>query len=413
MTRKIFSTSGTLAIVSIINFLIVLMISNTLGKGGVAEMGLIVLGISFVVMINNIIGGASLVYMVPRNSIITLVSNSYVWALFSACVMTFFIWIFELVNPEYLLFVGVLGLLESFFSINIQVLLGKKKVGFHNALRLIQKTGLIVVFFLMGVTIENYIWALFSSYVLVLLASLVLVFNEVTSFSIQNPIKLFKKSFGYGIQIQGSNILQLLNYRLVYIFIEKSMGEVLGVFIVAVQLAESLWIPSKALSIIQYSSVSNEESESKKRLISFRFLKISVAITLLGTLVLVLIPESFIGFIFGKDFTGVTLILLALAVGIVSMSMNQIFSHYFSGNGIYHYNIYASAIGLGVIVLFGWFFIENYELVGAGIVTSTSYLFSTIFLGIIFFRKTEIKPKDVLLKRKDIQFIFQKLNKDN
>lgn len=411
MTRKILSTSGTLAIVSVINFLIVLLISNTLGKGGVTEMGLIVLGISFVVMINNIIGGASLVYMVPRHSVITLLVNSYLWALVSALIMTMCIWYFELVDTKYVLYVGLLGLLESVFSVNIQVLLGKRKVGLHNSLRLIQKGSLILVFFMLGITIDNYILALFASYFLVFVTSLVLVFGIISNYAIVDSFKILKESFNYGVQIQGSNILQLLNYRLVYIFIEKSMGEVLGIFIVAVQLAESLWIPSKALSIIQYSSVSNEDNEVKKRAISFRFLKISVLITFLGTVVLVLLPESFIGFVFGKDFTGVKVILLALAIGVVAMSMNQIFSHYFSGNGIYHYNIVASAIGLGVILILGWFFIKEYKLIGAGIVTSISYVSSTIFLGIIFFKKTQLKPKDLLLRKQDIRFVADKLKK--
>jgi O-antigen/teichoic acid export membrane protein len=412
MTRKILSTSGTLAIVSIINFLIVLMISNTLGRGGVAEMGLIILGISFVVMINNIIGGASLVYMTSRYSVITLIANSYLWAVFSALIMTICIWFFDLVDAKYIFFVGALGLLESVFSVNIQVLLGKKKVGLHNGLKLIQKVSLVLVFLFLGITIENYIWALFCSYALVLAFSFSFVFKGISDYSITKSLQLFKQSFNYGIQIQGSNILQLLNYRLVYIFIEKSMGGVLGVFIVAVQLAESLWIPSKALSIIQYSSISNEKEEVKKRAISFKFLKISLLITLLGTLVLILVPESFIGFVFGKDFSGVSIVLLSLAVGVVSMSMNQIFSHYFSGNGIYHYNVIASAIGLIVIVVFGWFFIENYQLVGAGIVTSASYLFSTVFLSIVFFKKTQMKPQDLLLSRQDVRFVLNKLKRN-
>jgi O-antigen/teichoic acid export membrane protein len=411
MISKIFSTSGTLGVVSVINFLIVLMISNSLGIGGVSEMGLIVLGISFVVMINNIIGGASLVYMVPRNSTIALFVNSYLWAVFSALIMTLVIWGLGLVSPKYILYVGVLGLLESFFSVNIQILLGSKKIGLHNALRLLQKISLIGVFYFLGITIQNYVYALLMSYLLVLIVSLIFVFNQIKEYKLVNLGSVFKQSFNYGIQIQSSNILQLLNYRLVYIFIEKSMGEILGVFIVAVQLAESLWIPSKALSIIQYSTVANEKEEMNKRAISFKFLKLSFFITLLGTIVLLLVPEGFIGWLFGKDFSGVSVILMALALGVISMSLNQIFSHYFSGKGIYHYNIIASAIGLIVIVIAGWFLIDEFKLIGAGIVTSLSYLCSTIFLGVVFFKEVNIKLGELMLTKKDVLFVLKKLKK--
>ncbi len=409
MFRSILSTSGTLGIISIINLAVVLLISNTLGKAGVTEMGLIVLGISFVVMLNNIIGGASLVYMVPRAIITNLVCVSYIWALLSACFMTLVLWFFELVPSEYVIHVGILGFIESIFSINIQVLLGRKKIHLHNAIKLIQKVSLLLAFIVLGITIDNFVLALFISFGVTLLISLYFLSKEIKAYLIDKPLASFKQLFNYGIQIQSSNILQLLNYRLIYVFIEKTMGDVLGIYIVAVQLAESLWIPSKALAIIQYSVVSNEKNEEKRKQVSASFLKLTFLLTLILLAILLLVPEEFIGWIFGKDFDGLGVILLSLSVGVMAVAVNQIFSHYLSGKGIYKYNIVASAIGLTLVVSLGWFLIDSYKLVGAGVVTSIAYLGSTIYLAYIFFKKTNLPLSTMIPNKEDFVLFKEKV----
>lgn len=380
----------------------VLLISNDLGKAGVTDMGLIVLGISFVVMMNNIIGGSSLVYMASRAKPMSILLPSYAWVFVSVLVMGTIIYFLELVPAKYVFWTIIIGLLECFFSIHIQFFLGKKKIGWYNFLRVFQKAIALLIFILLGITIQNFIYAVLISFAIVALISAIVLYQAVKDYQIIDLNKNFKRLFNYGMQIQSSNILQLLNYRLIYIFIEKTMGEVLGIYIVAVQLAESIWIPSKALSIIQYSTISNEKDTTKHTSISLSFLKISLISTTFLTGILLLIPEDFIGWIFGKDFNGVHYILIGLAIGIISISMNLMFSHYFSGKGIYKYNIYASAIGLIVITASGYFLIREYQLFGAALATSLSYLSSTIYLVIVFKKYTHFKLADLNITKADI-----------
>lgn len=406
MFRKVFSTSVTLAIISLINLAMLLLVSNYLGKSGVTKMGLIVLGISFIVMMNNIIGGSSLVYMTPRNKPLSLLIPSYIWGFVSTIFMGLVLYLFELVPLEYIYWVIAIGFAESLFSVNIQFFLGLKKIGWHNSLKIIQKLSVLSFFIYFGVSIENYVLATFISVILVFVISFFLMYRSVEDYTIMSLKESFVKLFKYGFQIQSSNILQLLNYRLIYVIIEKTMGEVLGIYIVAVQLAESLWIPSKAIAIIQYSTISNEKNENKHYNISISFLKISFFITLLLSGLLIFIPEDFIGWIFGKDFTGVTIILVGLLIGILAISINLIISHYFSGKGIYMYNLYASAIGLIVIVLSGWILIDKYELIGAAIASSLTYLSSTIYFIYVFKKTSQFKFSDLLLRKQDIKRIY-------
>lgn len=407
MIKKATNTTFTLGIISVINFLLVILISNILGKEGVSEMGFIVLGISFIVMLNNLIGGASLVYLVPRKPVSSLFLISYSWSFVSVFIMGTILYVFELVPMDYFVYVVIIGVLESFFSINNQILLGKQKIGNHNFLKIFQKIIQIIVFILLGITIQNFVIAIVVSQILTLIISAFLI-RPFIKFSEANDFKnIFLISFKYGFEIQSSNIVQLLNYRFLYYIIDKNMGSVLGIYIVAIQLAESLWIPSKALAVIQYSELSNEEKESKRKEISLRFLKISFFVTSILFGILVLIPNSVFLFFFGKDITGVTPIILSLGIGIISIALNQIFAHYLSGKGIYKYNIRASAIGFLIILLLGNLFVFEYGLIGAGLVTSISYFASMLYLGFVFFNKSKTSLNEIFISKSDIVFCIK------
>ena len=371
-----------------------LLISNELGKAGVTTMGLIVLGISFIVMISNIVGGATLVYAVPRYSVKTILIISYTWAIVSTFIMGGVLFFLELVPTHFIWWTITLGFIECLFTINNQVLMGKKEIKNYNTSRLIQKLGLLILFISLGITLENYVLSILISSSVAYIYSSVLVSKHIKAATKENILPLTKKLFGYGLQDQSSNIVQLLNYRLVYIFIEKSMGEVLGIYIVAVQLAESLWIPSKALATIQYSTLVNETNKRVQQKLSLDFLKLSFIITLLFLTILLLIPESFIGDIFGKDFTGSKEIVFTLSIGIISIACYSMFNHYFSSIGIFRYNLYASLAGFVIVASLGWWFIDSYQLVGAGIISSIAYLTTTLVMGWLFFRKTEFKLLD-------------------
>ena len=409
MIKKATNTTFTLGIISVINFVLILLISNNLGKGGVSEMGLIVLGISFIVMLNNLIGGASLVYLVPRKSVSTLLLISYIWSVVSVIFMGTILYVFELVPMDFFEFVVIIGFLESLFSINNQILLGKQKIGSHNFLKIAQKIIQVIVFLFLGISIQNFVISIIVSQFFTLFISLVLINNFVKFSEIKDIKSSFLVSFKYGFEIQSSNIVQLLNYRFLYFIIEKNMGSILGIYIVAVQLAESLWIPSKAFAIIQYSEISNEEKESKRKEISLRFLKISFVVTLILFGILLLVPNSLFLFLFGKDITGINPIILSLGIGIISIALNQIFAHYLSGKGIYKYNIRASVLGFIIILGLGWLFIDNYGLIGAGLVTSISYLVSTLYLGYIFIKESETNLKELVITKEDYIFFRTKI----
>lgn len=406
MIKTITNTTFTIGLISVLNFVLITLVSNILYKEGVTEMGLIVLGISFIVMINNLVGGSSLVYLASRISLFTLLVVSYSWAIISSILMGAILYIFDLVPNDYIIWVIIIGFLECIFSIHNQIYIGKEDMKTHNLLKLSHKIVQVLIFVLIGITIQNFVLSLFISYLLLLLFSFIKIMKYNDSYNLNEPKKVFLKAFNYGFQIQSSNIIQLVNYRFLYFIIEKTMGSALGIFIVAVQLSESLWIPSKALAIIQYGKVSNEKNEDEKRSLSLKFLKISFIATFLLTIILLLIPDSLILFVFGKSISGTKPVILALSIGVLAISVAQSFSHYLSGKGLYYYLFRASLIGLITLLVSSLFLLSNYQLIGAGIATSLSYLFSTLYLGRCFIKESNSTITDFKISNSDVKSLI-------
>lgn len=373
------------------------MVSNKLGENGVAVMGLIVLGISFIVMISNLVGGSALVYLSSRKPLVSLLLVSYVWSVFSALFMGFVLWYFQLVPAHFVAWTTGIGFLECLFSIHNQVFIGQENWKTHNSLKLVQKIVQLVVFLLLGITLHHFVVALVASYLVSLVWSFFVLKNSIRFEGNIQFVSIFKTSFMYGFQIQLSNIVQLLNYRLIYFFIEKSMGGVLGIFIVAVQLAESLWIPSKALAIIQYGKISNEIETRKKSELTVSFIHLSFLLTTLALIVLWMIPNEWVLGLFGKDIRGTKPIIYALSLGVMSVALSQSFSHYLSGVGRYKQLLIAAFVGLIPILFFGKYAVTIYGLVGAGIITSVSYAFSCGYLGVVFYRSSGLSLKEILV----------------
>ena len=402
MIKTISNTTFTLAIVSILNFVLVALVANYLGETGVATMGLIILGVSFIVLINNLVGGSALVYLTPRKPLLSILLVSYTWAFVSAFLMGFLLWLFELVPADYIYWTILIGEMECIFSIHNQVYIGKENIRTHNVLKLTQKLVQVLLFLVLGVTLQNFVLALFVSYAIALFLSFLVMVKQVKSFEINDLKGVFVSSFQFGLQIQFSNIVQLMNYRLLYFYIEKSMVEALGIFIIAVQLSESLWIPSKALAIIQYGKVSNEKDKRTKADLTVSFLHLSFLITAVGIVVLCLVPNAWILEVFGKDISGTKPVIYGLSIGVMAVAISQSFSHYLSGIGKYSFLIVGAILGLLPIVLAGNYVVTNHGLIGAAVLTSVSYLISSVYLGVVFYKQSGQGIKEILLSKTNL-----------
>ena len=96
MFKKILNTFGTKIAAAALNFLIVIIISQTLGDEGKGTQALLLATISFILIFSDIVCGASIIYLAPRHSFKKIWVASVLWSGLVALVAGNIMWFFFL-----------------------------------------------------------------------------------------------------------------------------------------------------------------------------------------------------------------------------------------------------------------------------------------------------------------------------
>lgn len=381
-----------------------------LGAENLGTIGLLALNITIVIMVNNLFGGGSLVYLVPRYSFKTIRSISYSWAFVAALIVYIVFYIFKIEPQEYLIHVLILSVILSLSVVNQNLLLGKERINAYNILSFFQYSILLasicVWYFLMDkMEVESYIISLYISWSFILLLGFWFVFREKDEQKEKNGFVLvIREMFKFGFYTQLASLAQFFNYRLAYFFIESRIGRAgVGLFDIGNKISDGVWLFSRSLSLVQYSKISNTDDAEKNRILTIQLLKLSLTLCLLICLVLVLIPESLYLSVFGAEYAGIYRIIVILIPGIIAVSLNMIFAHYFAGMGRYRINTIGSGIGLVVIVALCLLLIPLYQLEGAALAATLTYISTFIFNIVVFSVISKTKLKDIRPRISDLK----------
>lgn len=413
MLKKILGTLGARLINALISLSILIIITHYLGPEGVGTLGLLILGITIILLLSNFVGGGALIYLIPRIDLLSLLIPSYLWAGFSAIIGTFILSYFNAFPDKYTYDILFLSLIQSLGSINMSILLGKEEIQRYNIITVIQMITLFIslsyfIFILHKYQVISYVYSLYAAYLITFILSFFSIksFLKFTNFS--KIGQAIKQMFKYGSYVQFASIFQLMNYRLSYYIINAYIGRAaLGIYTAGNRLSEGLWLIGKSVSMVQYTRISNSKDEEYSKKLTLNLLKFTFVITFILMIIVLLLPVDVFSFVFGKEFSQIKVVMLSLSVGIIAMSVSMMFSHFFSGTGRHYHNTIGSAIGVVITFILGFTLIPRYGIIGAGITASVSYLSSTIYQLIIFVKITKVKAKDFLIKKSDY-YLFKR-----
>jgi O-antigen/teichoic acid export membrane protein len=169
--------------------------------------------------------------------------------------------------------------------------------------------------------------------------------------------------------------------------------EALGVFSVAVSIAESLWIICRSIATIQLSRIINEPDPKQQRSITKHLSVVSAGATAIGVLVLMLIPQEVYMLIFGAEFGSIPEIVMWFSPAILFLAFYTIFNHYFSGKDMNWINIKASLFGNLILVIVSYVMIENYGLNGAALAYGFAFLGMSAYLIWAFYRVEKVEDQ--------------------
>ena len=395
MVRKILGNFGVRLLSAIVNLMIAIVVSQYLGASGKGEQSLVLTMIAIVTIFDNMVGGASIVYLTNKLRIRELFVASYLWTLIVSVFSYIVLVLVELVPDKFILSVVILSTISSIVSIHSSVLLGKENLKSFNLLSflvpLISLFALLLQFALnWNRTADAYVYALYAAYGITLLVSILLIMGHVkkdTAFQFSNTWRTFKSLFYYGFQNQLAHVFQLLSFRISYFFLQRDCGEAeVGIYSNAVSVIESIWMISTSISLWQYAKISNSTDVDYTKTITQQLTKYGLLTAFVALTVLLFIPADFYSWLFGKEFRGLNELMWSLAPGIWVFNYALIIGHYFSGHGKYYVNAIASGIGLIVTVISAFYLIPALHIQGAAISASISY-FATSLVVLLYFRK--------------------------
>jgi len=182
----------------------------------------------------------------------------------------------------------------------------------------------------------------------------------------------------------------------------------LGIYELGTKLSEVVWLFPKSIALVQYAHIANCNDTQYARKLTLSLLKIVLLFSVATVLILMSIPSSWIGFIFGAEFAESKVIIYCLAPGIIAISILSILAHHFSGFGKYWVNTVSSGIGFFITLILGLLAIPPAAAINtwramltAGIITSIAYIGSTVFSLFLFYKMYGFSWKDFLITKEE------------
>ncbi len=396
--RNVIITFSSKIAILLLNFFIVTITARLWGAEGRGLITLFATDLSMIAIFTNVFTSSSTSYYISKLGRNKLMSQAYLITFFIAAVIAAILsFTKDTANLSVILFftASLLGLITFHNSLFI----GKQKINYFNLITILQPLlhlGFMMVYHYIfqkiGIYNHNGCFAYFygqmtSLFVIIILCHILT--RKVTGepFKLQIDKYAIKQSFNFGWQTELSNLLQLFNYRLSYYFLDalSGLGSV-GIFSIGVTISEAIWTLSKSISVVQYSNVLKKGDSIDSRRETSRMALISFVASTACMGILLLIPQQFFAWIFGPQFIGVKRVLLLMAPGVLAIAASNVFGNYFSAIGKLKILIAKSAIGLIITILLSIFLIPRFDIDGACIVNSSSYIISSIIL-IIWFKR--------------------------
>ncbi len=302
MFKKILGTGVTRVLNLLVGLATMLMGTRVLGA---AEWGIgftVLTDVTFLLIGVEFIVGGGLVYFTPRKPLSTLMKVSYGWIVL---VMTFYALAFWILSyfpdvSDYIVPKGyewltlLLTFVYSFHNFNLNILLGKEKVGTYNWVFLLQifvqvctMALLIFVFHLHDA--HAFVYSLLCGYVVALLAGLTQVLPMYDKYESAPLFSTTKQILAYNSVIVLTSLVSILNRRMsIFLMRRYCTKDDVGVYGAGTQVGEGVKVFGVSIAMVQFSHLSNLKDNHEAVSLTIKFLKISVILTFLALLALVL-----------------------------------------------------------------------------------------------------------------------------
>lgn len=271
--------------------------------------------------------------------------------------------------------------------------------------KLIQVIFLVLMFVVLDLTITE---VLISFAVGAMLPTLLIVGylrKDGVQFKFKNFSKdLTKDCFKYGYKAHLSNIVAFLNYRIDILLISFFLNPAaVGIYNVAVSIAERLWIFSQPVSAALFPRIATIENEQERNELTTMTARNVLYLSALFGFFFFALSDWAVYVLFGKEYEQASATIKILLIGITLFSAERILSNDIAGRGRPEINLYTSIFTVSSNIILNIILIPKLGFNGAALATSITYSLTFFVKLYIFMRITRVNISDILiLKKKDI-----------
>lgn len=345
---------------------IVIITSQKLGADGRGMISYVLLLISLAQLVTDFIGGSTLINLAPKEKLINLLIPSYIaQVIVSMGLAVIFIHIVNLEISTLLVFLTCL--LLGLVNINLSLILGRSFINTRNGIQLFYMlfslfAVFIVYYVFESANVNDYFNILIFSYALGFLCSVIFLFrirkkDDFEEFK-WNPL-LIK----WGFWSQLSQVINLLNYRIMYFFIERDYDMAkLGVFGNAMTVGDMLKISGHSLGQVQHNRIiTSKNLENEANRILPKYLALNFLLYGLQAIILILIPATFWVYLLGVDFSDLKNQIILLLPGFICMGISTSFSFHYHALSAFKKNLLVNFCTLLSFLIAYYFLKEHYE----------------------------------------------------
>ena len=191
-------------------------------------------------------------------------------------------------------------------------------------------------------------------------------------------VQLVRRSLAYGLKGHLAGVLVTFNQRF-DIFLLGALSDTtqIGLYAVAVAVAETIWHIPMSIHLNLFPRVSAEGSDTGVRRLPRAF-RMTVILSVGLALALLLLGRLLIGLLFGADFLPAYRSLALLLPGVLAVACASVFESYFAGVDRRQYQSYSVACSFAVGLSLGLWLIPRWGAPGAALASSVSYVLQMV-----------------------------------
>ena len=211
------------------------------------------------------------------------------------------------------------------------------------------------------------------------------------------PGNMVKQFLFFSSMAYIGNVATFLNYKLDFWVVDEYWGKSqLGIYSLAAQLSQLLWILPSAVSSVLYTYAS-KCSEAEAVQYTIRLKQIAFYATLVLGVAGLIIAYFFIPVLYGKEFAGAFKLMSVFILGVIPFSIPTVIASLFAARGNFKMSFILSMIIFGVSALMYFTLIPRFGLIGGAIASAIAYILGSILCEVWFCKQFKVSGLNLFM----------------